>query len=127
MADSLCLPPPPGQPLTTTTEPLASGEPQPEWRLGLGWDSVRPALRGGWALPDGVLRIGLFLSSERESVLLRLMDTVTVRTVNHENICCLNTSLLLLLFAHRRFVCSFARSLVLSSILVSFSSDLLTH
>jgi len=122
MADSLCLPPPPGQPLTTTTEPLASGEPQPEWRLGLGWDSVRPALRGGWALPDGVLRIGLFLSSERESVLLRLMDTVTVRTVNHENICCLNTSLLLLLFAHRRFV----RSLVLSSILVSFSSDLLT-
>jgi len=75
---------------------------EPEIRLGMDWSRVRPAASQGWTLPDGLFRLGMFLTREREAVLLRLMDTVTVRTVNHENICCLNTALLILVLVHRR-------------------------
>ena len=77
---------------------------QSESRLGLSWDGVQPPSISGWSLPDGLFGLGVFLMRERETVLLRLMETVTVRTVNHENICCLNTALLMLVLAHRRFV-----------------------
>lgn len=43
-----------------------------------------------------------FLTREKISVLVRLMSTVILRSVNHENICCLNTTLLILLLEYRR-------------------------
>ena len=53
------------------------------------------------ALPDGVFRLSAFLTQERYNIVLLLMDVVTLRVINHENICCLNTLLLLLLLARR--------------------------
>ena len=53
-------------------------------------------------LPKGLHRFHRFLVQEREYVLLRLMITVTIYNINHENICCLNTALLILLLAERR-------------------------
>jgi hypothetical protein len=58
----------------------------------------------GWTVPDSMFRLYMFLTQEREHILLRLMSTVTVHTVNHENICCLNTALLILVLAEKRYV-----------------------
>jgi len=54
------------------------------------------------ALPDSMFRLNVFLAREREHIVLRLMGTVSVHTINHENICCMNTALLILLLAQRR-------------------------
>jgi len=42
-----------------------------------------------------------FMLQERDEILFLLMNVVTVRDVNHENICCINTLLLILLHAQR--------------------------
>ena len=55
-------------------------------------------------IPSSLFRISVFLAQEKVSILLRLISTVTLRTVNHENICCLNTTLLILLFEHKRLL-----------------------
>jgi hypothetical protein len=55
-----------------------------------------------WVLDDESFRIGMFLENERDRILLRCIDTVTLRTINHENICLLNTILEIHLIAHRR-------------------------
>ncbi len=57
---------------------------------------------GSWCLPDSIFRISLFLSSERENILLRLMGTISIHNINHENICCLNTAIVIVVLAHRR-------------------------
>lgn len=44
----------------------------------------------------------MYFSKEQDNLLLRLMTTITLRTINHENICCLNTSLLILIFSHQK-------------------------
>jgi len=49
-----------------------------------------------------LLRVSLFLSQEKAHIVLRLMSVVSLRNVNHENICCLNTTLLILLIENRR-------------------------
>jgi Trpc4-associated protein len=46
--------------------------------------------------------MGMFLMNERNNILLRLMDVTTIQTINHENICCVNTTLTILLMQHRR-------------------------
>ncbi len=56
----------------------------------------------GWSLEDDTFRLGMFLFNERDQILLRCMDAVTFHTVNHENICVINTILTLLMVAHRR-------------------------
>ena len=56
---------------------------------------------GHVALPDGIFRLSAFLAQERDNIVLLLMDVVTLRVINHENICCLNTLLLMLLLARR--------------------------
>jgi len=53
-------------------------------------------------VPQSMLRISLFLSQEKAHIVLRLMSVVSLRNVNHENICCLNTTLLILLIENRR-------------------------
>ena len=42
-----------------------------------------------------------FLHVHRPAIIYKLMCVVTVRSVNHENICCINTTLLFLIFANR--------------------------
>lgn len=53
-------------------------------------------------LPESLQRFHCFLVQQREYILFRLMITVTMYTINHENICCLNTALLILLLADQR-------------------------
>ena len=56
----------------------------------------------GWELPGSLFRLSLFLTQERDRILLKLMSIVTIRSINHENICCLNTALLMLILAQKR-------------------------
>ncbi|KAJ1437421.1 hypothetical protein B484DRAFT_416580 [Ochromonadaceae sp. CCMP2298] len=53
-------------------------------------------------VPPNLRRLGAFLMDQKVTILLRLMSTVSLKTVNHENICCLNTVLLVLLMEHQR-------------------------
>jgi len=46
------------------------------------------------------LRLSLFLETSKQAILLKLMSSVPVHAVNHENICCLNTALLFCVIAH---------------------------
>ena len=55
-------------------------------------------------IPSSLFRMSVFLVQEKVKILLRLISSVSLRTVNHENICCLNTTLLILLFEHQRCV-----------------------
>jgi hypothetical protein len=56
------------------------------------------------AAPENLSRLAAFLQEEKTHVLVRLMSTVSLNTINHENICCLNTALMLLLLDHKRYV-----------------------
>jgi hypothetical protein len=69
---------------------------------GHGQQSQGQSQAAGWTVPDSMFRLYMFLVQEREYVLLKLMSTVTIHTINHENICCLNTALLILVLADKR-------------------------
>jgi hypothetical protein len=56
------------------------------------------------AAPENLSRLATFLQEEKTHVLVRLMSTVSLNTINHENICCLNTALMLLLLDHKRYL-----------------------
>jgi hypothetical protein len=56
----------------------------------------------GFIIPKSLFRISLFLKQEKANILFRLFGTITLRTINHESICCLNTLLLILLFENKR-------------------------
>lgn len=49
-------------------------------------------------------RLVKFLVSAKTRILVRLMSAVTLRSINHENICCINTAILILMFEHRRYL-----------------------
>ena len=65
-------------------------------------ENRRPAKPVVHDVPEGLKRFHCFLVQQREYILFRLMITVTMYTINHENICCLNTALLILLLADKR-------------------------
>ena len=46
-------------------------------------------------------RLSSFLHQHRPALAYRLMCIVTLRSVNHENICCINSTLLIFIFARR--------------------------
>jgi hypothetical protein len=45
-----------------------------------------------------------FIKYEKLNILFRLITSISLKSINHENICCLNTALLLLLFDFHRYV-----------------------
>jgi hypothetical protein len=53
-------------------------------------------------LVEPIATIGRFLGVNRTRLLLDLLQVVHFENINHENICCLNTALILMIFAHRR-------------------------
>lgn len=63
---------------------------------------LRPDSSDFWTVPRHSRRFAEYLAEQREEILLRLMSTITLRTINHENICCLNTALMILLLGQRR-------------------------
>lgn len=54
--------------------------------------------------PTDLFRWSMFLLHEKVSMVVKLMSVVTLRTVSHENICCVNTVLLILLLDNSRGV-----------------------
>jgi hypothetical protein len=58
--------------------------------------------RNEWLLSPAVQKLSSFLTDAKSRILLRLMSTVTLRSINHENICCINTAVLIFMFDHRR-------------------------
>jgi hypothetical protein len=56
--------------------------------------------------PQFLSRLRQFLSLNNIRLLRDLMSVVDLKNVNHENICCLNTAVVLCVFANRRFVLS---------------------
>lgn len=58
-----------------------------------------------WGAGDGVAgftRLQVFLKHNTPQLVRDLMGVVNLETINHENICCLNTAVLILIFADRR-------------------------
>lgn len=69
--------------------------------------SSTPSVKSGMNIehrfiPLGILPMARLILNERSRILYRLMNAINLRTINHENICCLNTALLFLVVAHRR-------------------------
>lgn len=50
----------------------------------------------------GLTRLQDFLRKNTPQLMRDLMSVVSLETINHENICCLNTAVLILIFADRR-------------------------
>lgn len=59
-----------------------------------------------WNLPPSVRHLSTYLEQQKEHILYGLMTIVTLRSINHENICCINTSLLIFIYAHKRYLSS---------------------
>ena len=55
-----------------------------------------------YSVPEPLNRIHTYLHNMREVIILRLITTISIRNINHENMCCLNTALLILLVARIR-------------------------
>jgi hypothetical protein len=53
-------------------------------------------------LPNTLERLGWFLAANQARLLRDLLGVVDLRNINHENICCLNTAVVITIFAHRR-------------------------
>lgn len=53
-------------------------------------------------LPNTVERLSWFLAANQARLLRDLLGVVDLRNINHENICCLNTAVVVAIFAHRR-------------------------
>jgi len=52
--------------------------------------------------PDTVERLSWFLAINEARLLRDLLRAVDLSNINHENICCLNTAIVVAIFAHRR-------------------------
>jgi len=52
--------------------------------------------------PDSLERLAWFLATNEARLLRDLLQVVDLRSINHENICCLNTAIVVTIFAHRR-------------------------
>lgn len=52
--------------------------------------------------PNSVERLSWFLAVNEARLLRDLLRSVDLRNINHENICCLNTAIVVAIFAHRR-------------------------
>ncbi len=52
--------------------------------------------------PSTIERLSWFLAANQARLLRDLLFVVDLRNINHENICCLNTAVVIAIFAHRR-------------------------
>uniref|UniRef100_A0A7S4APD3 Uncharacterized protein n=1 Tax=Pseudo-nitzschia australis TaxID=44445 RepID=A0A7S4APD3_9STRA len=51
--------------------------------------------------PNSIDRMSWFLSANRTRLLRDLLEVVNLNNINHENICCLNTAIVITIFAYR--------------------------
>lgn len=52
--------------------------------------------------PNTLERLSWFLAANQTRLLRDLLEVVDLRNINHENICCLNTAVVIAIFAYRR-------------------------
>lgn len=70
---------------------------------GVRGETLRAAgSRGEARTGKGLTRLQCFLKQNTRQLVRDLMGVVNLETINHENICCLNTAVLILIFADRR-------------------------
>jgi hypothetical protein len=55
-----------------------------------------------WNLPSNLTRLGNYLIYHRAKIVFRLITSVSILNLTHENICCVTTALLILLLAQKR-------------------------
>ena len=69
-----------------------------------GWvfTPVGDTLSSAAHAPNTVERLSWFLAANQTRLLRDLLGVVDLRNINHENICCLNTAVVVAIFAHRR-------------------------
>ena len=69
-----------------------------------GWifSPVGDSLSSATLEPNTVERLSWFLAANQTRLLRDLLGVVDLRNINHENICCLNTAVVIAIFAHRR-------------------------
>lgn len=67
---------------------------------GAGSTARRVVEKGGGGV--GYTRLQCFLKQNTPQLVRDLMSVVNLETINHENICCLNTAVLILIFSDRR-------------------------
>ena len=69
-----------------------------------GWvfTPVGDALSSAAHAPNTVERLSWFLAANQTRLLRDLLGVVDLRNINHENICCLNTAVVIAIFAYRR-------------------------
>jgi hypothetical protein len=69
-----------------------------------GWvfTPVGETLRAATHEPNTVERLSWFLAANQTRLLRDLLGVVDLRNINHENICCLNTAVVIAIFAYRR-------------------------
>jgi hypothetical protein len=57
-----------------------------------------------WVVPKRIARLARFLLDNKIEVMFNLLSRVSLRSINHENICCLNSAITILIFENRRYV-----------------------
>ena len=71
-----------------------------------GWvfspDNITDALCDATYSPNTIERLAWFLTTNQARLLRDLLGVVDLRNINHENICCLNTAVIVAIFAFRR-------------------------
>ena len=74
----------------------------PAMRRSLEEDPLAWALGDAAFLPNTIERLAWFLITNQSRLLRDLLCVVDLRNINHENICCLNTAVVVSVFASRR-------------------------
>lgn len=55
-----------------------------------------------FVVPPSLFQFSAFMLTQKTAILIRLMSMVTIASINHENICCLNTTIMILLLDYHR-------------------------
>jgi len=81
---------------------LPSGLQESVGHFGWVFTPAGESLSARTYLPNTVERLSWFLAANQARLLRDLLGVVDLRNINHENICCLNTAVVIAIFAHRR-------------------------
>jgi hypothetical protein len=81
---------------------IPRGQTESVGHFGWVFTPVGDALAVNTFFPNTVERLSWFLAANQARLLRDLLGVVDLRNINHENICCLNTAVVIAIFAHRR-------------------------
>jgi hypothetical protein len=85
-----------------TTSTLSRGSHTETSRFGWIFTPEGGKISSATNAPNTLERLSWFLATNQTRLLRDLLEVVDLRNINHENICCLNTAVVIAIFAHRR-------------------------